>query len=729
MLVALMLVSVTRSVAESVRRVGSGDGLEMRFNAEGAVTDLGINGRRLPLTSDRGGVYITDVRGGHRARLAAEELKGQSFTGRMKEMGLNGGVRYIGEDEFIRVRIDVEDTTGEDRPLTLSFCLPVEADGWRWDRDLRTSQTIQIEKEEFRLFPSNTKSGGTCFGAEQWASLLPFGALTDGKRLGLALATEANTPRLTRIELDETGFFSINFDLAVSARTARFPCRAHAELLLYRVDPQWGLRAAAKRYYSFYPDYFTTRWPADGGWLCAPPSHVHAGEVAPEVGFDPITLFSYRNRYSGPDPAERVPDVHVAPFLCGLFKFRADDLDDHFTYEQYRQLLDSLDKLRSMKNPRFNFGGKLAPAFLSTLRHSVLRDENGQPKVDPWSEKKDIPSWHFNPSPHLHNLEGQPGGPGTFYHHLTGYFDRSLQASPPGTGIYCDVLYWLCTQLDYNTDHWRDAAHPLVFHSRTQRVAQLSMFPFIEFFKALRQRYCSGPRPGFLFVNGAKQFVGGVAFPAMHIDVLGFEYGLKDDENYRRGAEMQLQYVRAIAYHKPTIHTANAGYSLSSLRSAMAGRDASWYSVYTLYGIPFVIRQAFCSPKLRADQAQYIRTYLPLANTLSAAGWEPITGATAETDQVWPERYGRGEDGPVYLAAYNDDSTPTATSLNIDLATLGLNAATCRVEPVLGEEQWKTRTAGSRIFATGEIGSKRLAILRLTADSTRQTFIHSACSS
>jgi hypothetical protein len=180
----------------------------MRFNAEGAVTDLGINGRRLPLASDRGGVYITDVRSGRRARLAAEALEGQGFTGRMKEMGLNGEVRYIGEDEFIRVRIDVEDTTGEDRPLTLSFCLPVEADGWRWDRDPRTSQTIQIGKEEFRLFPSNTKSGGTCFGAEQWASLLPFGALTDGKRLGLALATEANTPRLTRIELDETGFFS-----------------------------------------------------------------------------------------------------------------------------------------------------------------------------------------------------------------------------------------------------------------------------------------------------------------------------------------------------------------------------------------------------------------------------------------------------------------------------------------------------------------------------------------
>ena len=68
----------------------------------------------------------------------------------------------------------------------------------------------------------------------------------------------------------------------------------------------------------------------------------------------------------------------------------------------------------------------------------------------------------------------------------------------------------------------------------------------------------------------------------------------------------------------------------------------------------------------------------------------------------------------VYLAAYNDGSTPTATWLNIDLAIMGLDAATCRLEPVLGEEQWKTRTAG--IFATGEIGSKRLAILRLTAD-------------
>ena len=46
------------------------------------------------------------------------------------------------------------------------------------EQDALCSQTIQIGEEEFRLFPSNTKSGGTCFGAEEWASLLPFGALT-----------------------------------------------------------------------------------------------------------------------------------------------------------------------------------------------------------------------------------------------------------------------------------------------------------------------------------------------------------------------------------------------------------------------------------------------------------------------------------------------------------------------------------------------------------------------
>ena len=56
----------------------------------------------------------------------------------------------------------------------------------------------------------------------------------------------------------------VRFYLGISPITKRFPQRAWFSFIIYRHDPKWGFRAAAKRYYEFFPDDFKKRAAFEG---------------------------------------------------------------------------------------------------------------------------------------------------------------------------------------------------------------------------------------------------------------------------------------------------------------------------------------------------------------------------------------------------------------------------------------------------------------------------------
>jgi len=84
------------------------------------------------------------------------------------------------------------------------------------------------------------------------------------------------------------------------------------------------------------------------------------------------------------------------------------------------------------------------------------------------------------------------------------------------------------------------------------------------------------------------------------------------------------------------------------------------------------------NPKWVNRDRDLFRKYIPIIKRLSAAGWEPITGARSANASVFVERF-----GPRLFTVLNGSRQPRATTLAIDLRASGLSASGRRVTNLL----------------------------------------------
>ena len=148
----------------------------------------------------------------------------------------------------------------KDRAITLLFALPVDATGWQWGEDMRTSRRISGNTE----FADLVNVG--C-GANGKMSRYPLAAIWN-QSVGLALALDMTQPAQYRLVYHPvTRQFFLAYDLALVKDTARFPSRAEFHLVCFRFDPQWGFRAALQKFYDIFPQQFVKRVWREGVWM------------------------------------------------------------------------------------------------------------------------------------------------------------------------------------------------------------------------------------------------------------------------------------------------------------------------------------------------------------------------------------------------------------------------------------------------------------------------------
>ena len=63
-------------------------------------------------------------------------------------------------------------------------------------------------------------------------------------------------PVVYRLGADPASGLTAEFDFATSPLTTKFPNRAFFKLCMFEFDPEWGMRAALKQYYSIYQEAF-----------------------------------------------------------------------------------------------------------------------------------------------------------------------------------------------------------------------------------------------------------------------------------------------------------------------------------------------------------------------------------------------------------------------------------------------------------------------------------------
>ena len=181
----------------------------------------------------------------------------QSFE--LTDLALELTTTHRAERDRIVVDGTIEDTSGKDRAVTVSFRLPIDTADWTWFDDIQNQQTIK---------------GNGCYGAarlldgadptqRRTISLYPFSAMGDA-RAALALAVPMDQPRVFRLCYDSRYGYFVNYEFGLTRAAKKFPGKAAFRFFIYRVDPQWGFRSAAKRYYELNPQYFVKRARSEG---------------------------------------------------------------------------------------------------------------------------------------------------------------------------------------------------------------------------------------------------------------------------------------------------------------------------------------------------------------------------------------------------------------------------------------------------------------------------------
>ena len=249
----LVLLAGWTLTAHAQVEVETQDGLSIALDAKGHVVALAADGKQLPLLDASGGFFVED-------RMRSAPLSyfegsveaadgGVIFKGRILDLDLELEATITARDDHIRVDGKVRDTTGEDRGLRVGFSLPVDGRGFTWWDDIATPRTI-ADGQRYAYYGFGWRVGEV--------SAYPFASLT-GKGTGLTLAQRVDQPRLFRIFYDPSTGYCLDYDLGLSAETAKFPSSASFHFLLYRHEPEWGMRAAAQRYYDIFPEFFQVR--------------------------------------------------------------------------------------------------------------------------------------------------------------------------------------------------------------------------------------------------------------------------------------------------------------------------------------------------------------------------------------------------------------------------------------------------------------------------------------
>jgi hypothetical protein len=181
------------------------------------------------------------------------------FEGEDKALGLSMSATYRSIGQAIRIDGTLRDLRGEDRSITLYFSYPLDAVGWSWQDDARTSRRIEPGGKYLNTDDCQV-------GANWRASRYPFACVT-GPRESIVLGAPVDVPRLWRFAYDaDSKELYAAVDLGLSPDTKRFPSEATFGLVLYQCDPTWGFRGALERYYQLFPNCFARRATKEGIW-------------------------------------------------------------------------------------------------------------------------------------------------------------------------------------------------------------------------------------------------------------------------------------------------------------------------------------------------------------------------------------------------------------------------------------------------------------------------------
>jgi len=566
-------------------------------------------------------------------RLAEGQVRltsdGVKQTCDLAEQSLRLTTVYQAGPHSITVDGEIEDTSGQDRAVTVSFRLPLDASEWNWYNDIQNEEVIvdNVRYGSARLLDGQDPT------QRRTIALYPFSAMGDGET-ALALAVPMDLPRVFRLCYDsEFGYF-LNYEFALTPAATKFPGKAAFRFFIYRVDPRWGFRSAAKRYYQFHPQFFVKRAEREG----ALSGMVNFSAIEPSDVVAPAFATFNRPDLAAGNRRERVQLLRYTEFT-GWWGWALN-----ITSEQARNKPDPeqawahVEELAHREPP-----DKVALSILNCALH----DRDGNRRLH-WEY---VPEWGgYN---YLCNPDPEITGVGGDINRFTLTYEREVSEVDlfELDGMRYDNPIVFATD-NFRREHFQWADHPLAFdHLSKQPVIPLDFSSF-ECARAIADD-----------MHGRGKLVASNYTPVNYPSDI-FRIQLLDvvssETLWTRPTNAKLALQRTLAGRKIV---------------CISGQEAK--KDWPPERIEFEMKQAMFYGTfyyLTAMPGLYDR-WIPLTTRLAKAGWEPITHARCPALGPMVERFGGFAGRNLHFTLRNETADAKFVELDIDADMLGLNAS------------------------------------------------------
>ncbi|MFQ6057707.1 MAG: PQQ-binding-like beta-propeller repeat protein [Anaerolineae bacterium] len=612
----------------------------------------------------------------------------------LPESGLVISVTYTAHADHIAIHGEIADTAGRDRALDMTWGVPLEAtndqrrttkeslrSSWIWWDEVHTSRPI-----------TDTGIYAHAISAiyDGWLpiSLYPYA--------GIALALPLDRPQLALLAYDGAkGRYGATFHLGISPQATRLGNRATFDLLLYRFDPAWGFRDVIARHRALQPEAYTTALPlydyadAEQGWYFT------------ENGVQRAL-------------AEDAANVYSAQYTVGELPLRiAPSTDPRPTLDQALAVVTA-----TLSSPR-----EWEAALARAITQSAVVDPNGDWSLKhigiyPWAPDWWEASWAANLDPDL--ADGLAAW--NLAWRITPAFTATTEAGAHLDGVQIDN-FMSTPAFDLRSEALAVTDWPLAYNPHTYQPAVHNGFAFHEYLAFLRD---------YLDANwgvdrGISINFWGLGHPnylAEYIDAFGSEGNLKGDGEGPNWNPEILDYRRAIAYGRP--------YLFANQTPGLTATEAYTFSqLALLYGVR--PRRGPNAADWDPEAETIISDTVQLVTRYWAAGWEPLTYARANSDDVWIERFGSlTNDGrlttndenrtlvvdPSFFVAFpihnRTDITRTVT-ITIETAPLGLtDPTTATISDLASEQPMPFSVVDGNIVVGLTLGPRETRVLQVS---------------
>ena len=575
------------------------------------------------------------VESGHKGKeefLLRDVIAGSDYVGVKKAaLGVRLDVKREKRNGARFIDVTLNDDSGQDRALTLIYCVPVDPVGTQWLEDQRRCSPVQPLRQYMKTAPFHV-------GTSEKMSVWPFGAVANGGD-GEALGIDMAYPAFYRAGYSSAaGRLFLAWDVALT----REKPSARIRFCRYDFDSKWGFRSALARYYELFPEAFLRRTPEQGIWM-------PFGKISKVEGWED---FGFKFKEGNDETAW--DDAH------NIITFRYTE-PMTWWMAMPRDMARTLEAAQAEVKRRAEKGEKSAQALLSSGYH----DEQGRFAArlldTPWCNGA---VWSMNSMP------GVSGDVTDFKTKWNGDLKKKLYGPEKKgdlDGEYIDSSEGYVTdELDFRRDHFAGCDTPLTFAPGSFKPAIFRGLITFEYVRGI-ERDIHGM--GKLMMANATPIR--LCWLAPLLDVMGTETDWNHGDKWRPMGDAEMLYRRALCKGKPYCFLMNTDFEKfpHEYVEKFMKRSLAYGMFPGFFSADASTKTYFSQPALYNRDRSLFKKYIPLCRKVAEAVWEPVTLAGSGDDKIYVERFGSN-----LLTVFNDSDKPTTTTITLD----GLKASSAK---------------------------------------------------